>query len=108
MSAIFGVEHPTLPQLTLPGPSRWARNLHAEAWAARWRARELAEAVFGGVARARLVGLREEGAYRALLQLDVPFDDLSTHQLLERRFVAAVERDPILSRIPLVYVIGPA
>ena len=76
--------------------------------AAQWRARELAEAVFGSVSRSSLIGLRPEGDMRGLLNLEVPFVDLPSHRSAECRFMAAVEADPILSRIPFVYVFGPA
>jgi hypothetical protein len=82
--------------------SRWAVR------AAQWRARELAEIVFGGVTRSSLIGMRLGGAARGLLQLDVPFEDLDTHRAREARFLAAAGADPVLSQVPLVYVIGPA
>jgi hypothetical protein len=37
----------------------------------------------------------------------VPFADLDAHRDLEATFLSAVERDPLLSRIRLVYVLGP-
>jgi hypothetical protein len=44
---------------------------------------------------------------RGLLNLEVPFVDLVTHRSAERRFMAAVGADPILSKISFVYVFGP-
>jgi len=44
---------------------------------------------------------------RGLLRLDVPFDDLTKHRDREARFMAAVSIDPLLSAVPLLYVIGP-
>lgn len=76
-----------------------------EARAAQWRARELAEAVFGGEVVARLVG-PTRGSFRGLLHLDVPFLGLADHQERERRFVAAASDDPVLARVPLVFVFG--
>lgn len=78
-----------------------------EVRAAQWRARELAEVVFGGVARSSLLGIRSHGALRGMLRLDVPFSDLGTHREREARFLAAVDADPVLSRIRLVYVLAP-
>lgn len=103
----WGEEHPWAPlverRLTREERrSRWA--VHA----ARWRAVELAESVFGDVARSVIVSIRLEGPARGLLELDVPFRDLETHQELEARFLAAATADPVLSQIPLVYVFGAA
>ncbi len=47
------------------------------------------------------------GDMRGLLRLEVPFDDLEVHRAREARFMAAVSMDPLLSTVPLVYVIGP-
>jgi hypothetical protein len=80
---------------------RWAVR------AAQWRARELAESVFGDGVEARLRGLRTRGPARGLLTLGVPFADLATHRSREARFMAAASDDPILSRVPLIYVFGP-
>ena len=74
--------------------------------AAEWRARELAETVFGRVAGASLLGLRLGGELRGLLHLEVPFVDLDVHRDRERRFLAAAADDPILTQVPLVYVFG--
>ena len=98
-------EHPRLIQGDLDEArirARWAVR------AAQWRARELAEAVFGDVGETRLRGLRTEGSARGLLTLAVPFGDLDTHRDREARFMAAAYEDPVLSRVPLVYVFGPA
>lgn len=73
---------------------------------AQWRARELAEAVFGSVAESSVRALRPAGAARGLMVLRVPFQSLSEHRDREARFMAAAERDPVLSAVPLVYVFG--
>lgn len=78
-----------------------------EVRAAQWRARELAEVVFGRVASVALHGLRAEGPLRGLLHLEVPFGDLERHLDREARFLAAAEADPILAQVRLVYVFGP-
>lgn len=99
-----GADDVRFPRRPLPGSERRAR---LEVWAAAWRAREVAEAVFGGVGASALLGARAEGPLRGLLRLDVPFVDLHVHQEREARFRAAVAADPVLSRVRLVYVVGP-
>ena len=98
-------DHPRLqqePASPAEQRARWAVR------AAQWRAHELAHLVFGGVADMGLTGMRRSGDMRGLLRLDVPFDDLDTHRDREARFMAAVSTDPLLSTVPLLYVIGPA
>ena len=41
-----------------------------------------------------------------LLRVDVPFDHLSKDHDRKTRFMAAVLTDPVLSAVPLLYVIG--
>jgi hypothetical protein len=97
-------EHPRLlqrPHSVAEARARW------EVRAAQWRARAIAEAVFGRVGESSLVSIRPRGQLRGLLRLEVPFDDLGAHQEREARFVAAVEADPVLSRVPLVFVVMP-
>lgn len=96
-------DHPQLLERDFDRDERRAR------WAVRaaqWRARELAEAVFGAVSESTLKGLRPSGGARGLLVLGVPFRDLETHRAREARFMAAAHADPILSQVPLVYVFG--
>jgi hypothetical protein len=76
-----------------------------EARAAQWRARARAEAVFGGEVEARLTG-QMRGPFRGLLHLDVPFTELREHRARERVFMTAVGTDPVLARVPLVFVFG--
>ncbi len=97
-------DHPRLHQQPFSLAERRARW---EVRAAQWRAREIAEIVFGGVSESSLVSLRSDGPLRGLLRLEVPFLELGVHRARESRFLAAVESDPVLARIPLVYVIGP-
>lgn len=97
-------DHPRLlqrPHSIAEQKARW------EVRAAQWRARELAEVVFGVVGESSLLALRPDGMLRGLLRLNVPFVDLPAYRAREARFMAAVESDPILSRIRLVYVIAP-
>jgi len=97
-----------------PHPAQLERSLLQEEriqrWevrAAQWRARELAEAAFGVGVHMSLVSLRHRGSLRGLLRLDVHFEDLESHLDREASFMAAVQRDPLLTRVPLLYVIGP-
>ena len=97
-------EYPRLQQRPLTDSERRARW---EVRAAQWRARAIAEAVFGRVGDTTLVGTKASGGLRGLLRLEVPFSGLLQHREREARFMAAVESDPVLARIHLVYVIGP-
>ncbi|MEX2467104.1 MAG: hypothetical protein WD995_09340 [Gemmatimonadota bacterium] len=97
-------DHPQLLERTL---DREERRFRWAVRAAQWRARELAEIVFGGVGESTLRSARAEGPARGLLVLRVPFEDLQAHQAREQRFMAAAASDPVLAQIPLVYVFGP-
>lgn len=79
-----------------------------EVRAASWRARELAAAVFGEPVRTVLRARPRPEPPRGLLRIDVPFEELAEHRDRERAFLAAVHADPLLSEVPLVYVVGPA
>jgi hypothetical protein len=97
-------EHPQLRQRPLSPAeqrARWAVR------AAQWRAREIAEHVFGSVSSMGLTGIRGQGPMRGLLRLDVPFADLEAHRRREGRFMDAVRADPLLALVPLVFVISP-
>ena len=61
------------------------------AWAVRaaqWQAVALAEEIFDGPVGFSTIGLRGSGPMRG-------------------RFLASAARDPVLSQVPLVYVLGP-
>jgi len=107
-SAEGGLPEPEHPSLLRRPLSESERRAGWEVAAARWRACELAEAVFGRVAASALVGSRDRGPIRGLLRLDVPFAGLGEHREREARFLAAVGADPVLSIVPLLYVLGPA
>lgn len=106
-SATGSPVHPDHPRLCSRPPSRSEQRARWEVRAAQWRAREIAESVFGRVAGSALIGLRSDGPLRGLLQLQVPFCDLDAHREREARFLDAAAADPILERIRLVYVFGP-
>ncbi len=97
-------DHPTLRQRPFSPAEIRARW---EVRAAQWRAHELAELVFGSVSAVGLSGIRGDGTLRGLLRLEVPFAGLEAHREREARFLSAVEADPLLSGVRLVYVIGP-
>jgi hypothetical protein len=88
-------------------PTEAERRARWEVRAAQWRAYELAEEVFGRVSASALVGSRASDPLRGLLRLDVPFVDLSVHREREARFLSAVAADAVLTRVPLVYILGP-
>jgi len=85
--------------------SRWTLQT------ARWRARDLAEAVFGEDVPVRVEqrapGAAGPYAFRALLRLAVPFRSLEHHRSMERVFTACAADDPVLSLVPLIYVFDP-
>ena len=85
----------------------WAERRWS-ARAAQWRALALASAVFGEGVSARLADGLLDGPFRGLLHLDVPFDGIARHRELEARFTAAAGIDPVLARIPMVYVFSAA
>ena len=98
---------PDYPRLQQLPPTETERRARWEVRAAQWRARALAEAVFGRVGETALVGARSGGRPIGLLRLGVPFGDFGLHREREAQFMAAVASDPVLARVPLVYVIGP-
>lgn len=97
-------DHPVLRQRPLTSAearSRW------EVRAAQWRAVELAELIFGSVTGIGVSGFRSDGPIRGMMRMAVPFSELQAHQARQARFLAAADADPILSRVPFIYVIGP-
>lgn len=78
-----------------------------ETRAAQWRARALAEEAFGGEVAVRLTGRVAGHAFRGLLHLDVPFTDLADHRARESWFLSAAAHDPVLQRVPFVFVVTP-
>jgi hypothetical protein len=102
-----GLPDPEYPRLQKRPLSDSERRARWEVRAAQWRARELAEAVFGRVGESALLAARPSGPLRGLLRLQVPFADLDQHREREARFMAAVAADPVLAHIRLVYVVGP-
>lgn len=75
--------------------------------ALEWRAVALAEAVFGGRVAPRVVGSHAAEGLRAILELEVPFDDLERHRASEAAFLAAAGRDEVLGTFPMVVLFAP-
>lgn len=96
-------DDPRLQQRPLTPAERRARW---EVRAAQWRARELAEDVFGEVTDMGVTGIRAGGPLRGLMHLAVPFRDLDEHRARQDRFMTAAASDPLLAAVPLVYVFG--
>ena len=87
-----------------------ARRVETRPWelrSARWRAWSLAEMVFGNEVTVSLVGRPGHQDFRGLLYLSVPFRDLPDHKNRESIFLTWAGLDPILTRVPLVFVFEP-
>jgi hypothetical protein len=102
----LGDDHAPWTTLIDPILARVHERDRWETRAAQWRARHLAEAVFGGEVEARLGGRASGGPFRGLLHLHVPFAALPDHRAREALFLAAAARDPVLARVPFLYVFG--
>jgi hypothetical protein len=101
-------EAPDRPHGVLEDQTLEERREHrVEAGAARWRAGALAEAIFGGRVVPRLRSARTAAGFRALVELEVPFRDLSSHRAAEERFLRAAYVDEVLGGIPVVFVFTP-
>jgi hypothetical protein len=86
------------------------RQVERSPWrvrSAQWRAWALAEAAFGEGVRTHLTGMRGYGSFRGLLTINVPFRALEDHRYRESVFLAWASRDPILTRIPFLFVFHP-
>lgn len=80
------------------------RRFRLEVQAARWRALELARANFGEEARGSLMGVRRGAPWCGLLHLAVPFEGAERQRSREARFIAMASADPLLARVPLLFV----
>jgi hypothetical protein len=76
--------------------------------AAQWRALELAREVFGEEASAALDSFAPRGAFFGMVRLEVPFEDLASHQDREAQFSALAGADELLCAVPLVFVFDPS
>jgi len=86
---------------TIPSQVRWGRR------AGQWRAVALARSVFGEAVAGRLDAFPPRGGFVGLLDLEVPFESLDEHRSLEQRFLALVDRDPVLEQVPFVFTFSP-
>jgi hypothetical protein len=87
-----------------------ARRVERRPWelrSAQYRAWSLAELAFGDEVQVRLVGRPGYPGFRGLLYLTVPFADLYDHELRQARFLEWAGLDPVLQRVPLVFVFEP-
>jgi len=73
----------------------------------RWRAWTLAEMAFGSGVSVSLAGRLGYAGFRGLLHLSIPFRTLEDHSRRESLFLSWAGEDPILSRLPLVFVFEP-
>jgi hypothetical protein len=87
-----------------------ARRVETRPWelrSAQWRAWVLAEMTFGEKVAVSLVGRPGYKNFRGLLYLRVPFRDLDDHTARQSLFLSWAGIDPVLSRVPLVFVFEP-
>jgi hypothetical protein len=92
----LGDDHERWVSLTDPTSVEVHQQDRWQARAAQWRARALAEVVFEGDVDACLAGQGVRG----------PFRGFGEHREREGRFLAAAGRDPLLTRIPFLFVFG--
>lgn len=74
---------------------------------AQWRAWALAEEAFGAGVRTSLSGRGGHAGFRGLLTISVPFRAMEDHRDRESLFLAWASRDPVLMRVPFVFVFRP-
>ena len=88
-----------------------ARRAEARPWelrSAQWRAWSLAEIAFGRGVEVALAARPGHESFRGLLYLSVPFRDLRDHKRRESLFLSWAGQDPVLTRVPLVFVFEPS
>ena len=73
----------------------------------RWRAAAIAERIFGTPLGHRVVGRGRPDSFRGMMEFEVGFDEFAAHREREAAFLAAVERDELLSEVPLIYLFTP-
>ena len=88
----------------------FARRIETRPWelrSAQYRAWSLAEGAFGAGVTVSLVGRPGHASFRGLLYLTVPFRDLPDHNRRQSLFLSWAGEDPVLSRVPMVFVFEP-
>jgi hypothetical protein len=96
---------PDLGHTTAIDP-RFGRD-HRHHWtlqSALWRARLLAEAVFGGSCVCEIGEFPKTRLFQGLLELEVPFTNPEQHFCRERIFRSWAGRDPVIGQLSLVFV----
>jgi hypothetical protein len=87
-----------------------ARRVERKPWelrAAQWQAWHLAEMAFGEDVEVSLVGRPGFPSFRGLLYISVPFADLGEHNRRQSLFLSWAGEDPVLRRVPLIFVFEP-
>jgi len=87
------------------------RSVAHDRWEVRageWAALELARHVFGDDTGVRLAGWPSRAPFRGMLTLQVPFRSMVDHRRREGVFLHLVARDPVLARVPFVFIFEPA
>ncbi len=74
---------------------------------ALWRARLLADAVFGASCCCDVGAFPRTVAFQGMLELEVPFVDPEQHFRRERLFRSWASRDPVLGQVSLLFVFRP-
>jgi hypothetical protein len=98
------------PQATEHVDPFLARRVEKHPWelrSAEYRALGLAQLAFGRDVRISLAGRPGYPSFRGLLYLTVPFRDLSDHHARQSLFLSWAGADPVLGRVPLVFVFEP-
>ena len=101
---------PGEPQGTVHLDPLLERRLERRPWevrSAQWRAWELAEMAFGTGVEVTLAGQGGYDTFRGILNLSIPFRGMEDHQMRESIFLSWARNDPILSRVPLVFIFHP-
>ena len=86
------------------------RRIEKRPWelrSAQWRAWAIAEIAFGSSVEVSLAGRPGYPDFRGLLFLRVPFLDLADHESRQDLFLSWAGADPVLSRVPLVFIFEP-
>ena len=87
-----------------------ARRVETRPWelrAAQYRAWTLAEMAFGEEVEVSLAGRPGFPTFRGLLYIAVPFLDLRDHDQRQSLFLAWAGEDPVLQRVPLIFIFDP-
>ncbi len=101
---------PAEPETTEHIDPLLAQRVERRPWelqSAKWRAQFFAEMAFGAPVEVSLAGRPGYPEFRGLVYLSVPFRHLQDHTSRQALFLAWAGADPILGRVPLIYVFEP-